>query len=173
MSVSIQIKLSPATVARLRQLQDWPARVAPALQEAMDLQNQFSLARISEKYVSFPRESPPTPDGVRLITGKLRQSLRATPAVASGNGVTSSIGSNRAQAYILEHGGVTRPHVIKARKAKALYFMGKTGGVFCRSVNHPGSKIAARHYVARGVTDRLAEYQTAFAQAITAASQGN
>lgn len=46
-------------------------------------------------------------------------------------------------AAILHFGGKTRPHEIRAKKRKALHFL----GIFRKKVNHPGSDIPARPYM--------------------------
>lgn len=43
-----------------------------------------------------------------------------------------------------------RAHVIRARSAKALRFMGRGGVVFRKSVNHPGNR--AYHFLSRATT---------------------
>lgn len=53
-------------------------------------------------------------------------------------------GTNKAYAAIHQFGGTTRPHVIKPRYKRALAF----GGVIVRQVNHPGSRIPARPFLA-------------------------
>lgn len=53
-------------------------------------------------------------------------------------------GTNKAYAAIHQFGGTTRPHVIKPRDKRALAF----GGVIVRQVNHPGSRIPARPFLA-------------------------
>jgi len=55
-----------------------------------------------------------------------------------------------------------------AKNAKALAF----GGIFRRSVNHPGSTIEGRHFVQRGITDRLPDYGSAFTRTILAFWKG-
>lgn len=58
--------------------------------------------------------------------------------IRTGSGVVVRIFSTKATAPILEHG--SKPHVIRARKARALRFVigGKT--IFRRRVNHPGTR---------------------------------
>lgn len=58
--------------------------------------------------------------------------------IRTGSGVVVRIFSTKDTAPILEHG--SRPHVIRARRARALRFVvgGKT--VFRRKVNHPGTR---------------------------------
>lgn len=76
--------------------------------------------------------------------GHLRDSYTYLVDIA---GEYTEIGSNMVYAAIHHFGGKTKPHVIKARKAKALAF----GGRFAKKVNHPGSEMPARP--ALGLTD--------------------
>lgn len=75
--------------------------------------------------------------GILQVSGDLKNSFTWQP---TATGVT--IGTNRVQAAIQNFGGVTRPHVIRARRKKALAWPGGPGPV--KKVNHPGSKIPAR-----------------------------
>lgn len=62
-----------------------------------------------------------------------------------------TVGSDREYAAIHQFGGVTRAHIIRAKKGKALKF----GGRFFRKVNHPGSKFDPRPFIpvtTRGLT---------------------
>lgn len=55
------------------------------------------------------------------------------------NTLTIRIGS--ARPYALMHHEGTRRHVIRARNAKALRFVGRNGEIiFAKAVNHPGTK---------------------------------
>ena len=56
---------------------------------------------------------------------------------------TAQIGTNIVYAAIQHLGGKTSPHKITAKNKKALAF----GGLLRKSVNHPGSEIAARPYL--------------------------
>jgi hypothetical protein len=74
-----------------------------------------------------------------FFTGRLRQGI-GSRTESSPEAVTITIfGTASYLPYVLDG---TRPHVIAARNAKALRWMGKGGiGVnFARSVNHPGTK---------------------------------
>ncbi|MGK0740171.1 phage virion morphogenesis protein, partial [Yokenella regensburgei] len=53
------------------------------------------------------------------------------------------VGTNVVYARIHQEGGKTRPHVIRPRNKKALYFNGR----FAAKVNHPGSDIPARPFL--------------------------
>ena len=69
-------------------------------------------------------------------------------------------------ALIHEYGGVTRPHRIVARNAKALAFSFQGRLTFRRSVNHPGSNIPARRPLQRTIEERLPNYERALSNAI-------
>lgn len=72
-------------------------------------------------------------------TGGLKASIRRYWTRSSGKKLTVAVGSNRKIAE-LHHEG-TKPHVIRARNAKALRYQGSNGEiVFAKSVNHPGTK---------------------------------
>jgi len=97
-----------------------PAGLLRALLVTMKLQNVLTVSHIQEKYASFPKDQPPTMDGLRVITNRLRSSYTdASPAI-DGNNITSSIGSNVEYAAIQEFGGQTAAHDIVARNGKAL-----------------------------------------------------
>ncbi|TXE27145.1 phage virion morphogenesis protein [Serratia marcescens] len=53
------------------------------------------------------------------------------------------VGTNVVYARIHNEGGTTRPHVIRAKDKRALYFNGR----FAKQVNHPGSRIPARRFL--------------------------
>jgi phage gpG-like protein len=57
------------------------------------------------------------------------------------------IGSDLVYAGIHQEGGKTKAHIIRARHAKALAFMGSGGMVFRKSVQHPGSVIPRRRFL--------------------------
>lgn len=68
----------------------------------------------------------------------------ASSIVQSFDAASAQVGTNVVYAAIQNFGGQTRPHTIAPKNAKALHF----GGVFAKKVNHPGSKIPARPYLA-------------------------
>lgn len=80
-------------------------------------------------------------------TGRLAGSI--TP---SYDATSATVGTNLVYAAIHQFGGQTRPHVILPKNGKALRF----GNVLVKRVNHPGSKIPARPYLALTETDNLA-----------------
>lgn len=72
-------------------------------------------------------------------TGRLKASV-----VQLYDPTSAVVGTNLVYAAIHQFGGKTRPHVIRARNKKALHFNGR----FAKSVNHPGSDIPARPFLA-------------------------
>lgn len=84
------------------------------------------------------------PGGARSLgvrSGALRNSVRMEKTGAA----EVTVGTHLPYAAIHEFGGTTRPHVIRAKRANALRFVGSDGEVwYAKSVNHPGSKIPAR-----------------------------
>jgi hypothetical protein len=79
-------------------------------------------------------------------TGRLRASIRKTPAFSS-RGPLFRVEATVDYAQYVEND--TRPHVIKARNAKVLRF--KVGGrvVYAKLVHHPGTK--GQHFMAKAV----------------------
>ncbi len=69
----------------------------------------------------------------------LRKSINFTTA-----GRQLTIASPKPYAAIHQLGGQTRPHVIRARRKKALNW---GGNKFAKSVRHPGSKIPSRPFL--------------------------
>ena len=81
---------------------------------------------------------------VPVDTGRLRRSFK----VKSVSGKRAVVGAHYT-AYFVDAG--PKPHIIKAKKAKGLYFKAKNGNtVFTRSVHHRG-------YKARPFRQRMAE----------------
>jgi hypothetical protein len=91
-SAEIQIRLSPA-VQRLIS-RGAPSVVLAAIARALDRENELTLGAAQKERLSFPRTSPPTPEGLRVQTNRLRQSLNRAPARIVGGAVISAIGSN-------------------------------------------------------------------------------
>lgn len=111
MTPSLQVTFTPAAQAVLDRFQTLPQRVLVAIKRGMDYENQHTVAIIQRDFLSFPKQSPPTRDGLRVITNRLRGSVRATKAVISGSAVTASIGSNVQYAAAHEFGFSGRVNV--------------------------------------------------------------
>jgi hypothetical protein len=70
-------------------------------------------------------------------TGHYRRSITHTTANFAGGSVTAAFGSNAPYARVVEAG--SEPHVITAKRAKALRFTIGKKVLFRRRVNHPGT----------------------------------
>jgi phage gpG-like protein len=165
-SVSIKIELDANSRRWLRDLREFAPKVMGAVAQAMERENALSVGAITTERLSFPKEGPTVAIGLRVITNRLRGSIRATVPEISGTDVTSTIGSNVKYAAIHEFGGRTAPHVIKAKPGKTLAFSIGGKQVFAKSVNHPGSKMPARRYVSGVVEERAPRYTEAIGAAI-------
>ena len=161
MSTTIEIKVSGDAQEYLGKVSNRGA-VLPAVARTLDDQNQLTVGHIFRRYVSFPSDSPVSQTTLRTKTGGLRRSIRQSYPKITGDGIVSAIGSNVEYAAILEEGGTTAPHVILPKRKKALAFGGRVYG----KVNHPGSRITGRHFVRRGIEDRLNDYSSAIASTI-------
>ena len=91
-----------------------------ALLGAMNQQNELTVDYIKRVYASFPQQEPTTMEGLRTISGRLRQGYWASEAVIDASGVRSTIGNPVVYAAIQEFGGQTKAHDIVARNGKAL-----------------------------------------------------
>jgi phage gpG-like protein len=159
MSDPITITLSPAAVRLLAAAKNFPVA---QLARAIDRENQFTVGYIQRNKLSL---RGPTTLGV--VTNRLRSSIRASKAVNYGDVIESGIGSNVVYAGIHEFGGTTRPHVIEAKNGKALSFRLPSGATICRRrVNHPGSKIPARHYIENSIRERMPAISEALSKVV-------
>lgn len=77
------------------------------------------------------------------IPGMLRASIRAEREAPGA----WAVGPTAEYGRIHEFGGTTRPHVIRARRAKALAFVMGNQLMLRQSVHHPGSHIPPRPYL--------------------------
>lgn len=103
--------------------------------------------------------------GLHVRSGALINSVAASKKITNdGHGnVTGEIGSvGVPYARIHEFGGTTRPHVIRPRNASVLAFQKNGQDVFARFVNHPGSKIPARPYLAPALKTKQEEILKTF-----------
>lgn len=105
---------------------------------------------------------------LNVRSGNLRASINdSDPPVVTGSAVFGRVTQSGDVKYgrIHEKGGQTKPHVIEA-KGKALAFLmgGKT--VFAARVNHPGSKIPARPYMAPSLAELADEISLGLKRAI-------
>jgi phage gpG-like protein len=80
--------------------------------------------------------------------------------------IIGSAGTNVKYAAIHEYGGVTRAHVIQARKKKALAFQVGGVGLVRKSVQHPGSKMPERSFLRSSLRDNEEKIKKAIEQAV-------
>ena len=73
--------------------------------------------------------------GVR--TGRLKRSIKMSRDRTVTGKYAVLIGSDVRHALVHHQGA--RPHIIKAKSGGTLVFRGRSGTVFTKSVNHPGS----------------------------------
>lgn len=90
-------------------LDEWRPKFLAAAVKAIDLQNELTLSTTAEKRLSFSRDKPPTMEGLRMQTGRLRQSFQKGKAIqdaakAEGETIVSAIGSNVQYAAVHEFG---------------------------------------------------------------------
>lgn len=88
-----------------------------------------------------PRQDKSKTHPLLKMSGTLWRSIK--PDEPTNNSIT--ISSHTAYSAIHQLGGQTRPHVIKFKHKKALFWPGAKHPV--KSVNHPGSKIPARPFM--------------------------
>lgn len=130
----------------------FPPELEKALQRMADRvrNRQPLLQEISERMYkavmdNFEQEGRPVKWSPVSRTGKILQKdghLVSSIGTYSDND-RAVVGTNIIYARIQNQGGVTRPHVIRPKNKKALYFNGR----FAKQVNHPGSDIPARPFL--------------------------
>lgn len=103
----------------------------------------------------FRRSGDPGPTYIVNRTGRLSASLRAT-VTNKGGRLVLALHMDGKQARILEEGGKTRPHLIRAKRASVLsFFWPKIGRqAFFYEVHHPGSTFKARRVLASSVEEK-------------------
>jgi phage gpG-like protein len=94
------------------------------------------------------RSGPPLSDKLTHRSGALGRSIKHVEPRKSGNDFVGGLTANTPYARIHELGGRTGPHVILPRSGSFLRFEVSGRVVFVRRVNHPGSNIPARPYLA-------------------------
>jgi len=105
MSAPITIKLRPEDEQLLRDLKNWPAQLPKRIARALDRQNDATVSYTQRTYLSFPKHGPTVLNGLRVISNRLRGSLRSSKAVIDATKITSAIGSNVKYAAVHEFGG--------------------------------------------------------------------
>lgn len=142
----IEIKIASDTVTTAL------ARLAQGLGNTAPLMTQLAgvlLFAVEENFAQGGRPAwaglkPPVAkrrQGGQLLvdSGRLKNSL-----TVHADATSAVVGTNVKYAAIHQFGGQTAPHVIKPRYKKALAF----NGLVVKQVNHPGSRIPARPFLA-------------------------
>lgn len=94
---------------------------------------------------NFAQQGRPAWLGIKRDGMILQKSGRlASSIVAVSDNDSATVGTNVEYAAIHQFGGKTKPHVILPRNKKALAFNGRV----VKKVNHPGSDIPARPFLA-------------------------
>lgn len=119
------------------EFRDWLDKLSTRCQHREPLMNKVAgimLDAVDENFIQGGR-----PAWKPLMkTGHLHGSIE--PFADNNQAV---VGTNVVYARIHQMSGKTRPHIIRPRNKKALYFNGR----FASQVNHPGSDIPARPFL--------------------------
>lgn len=119
----------------------------------------------------YVKEQKLTGQMLKNRTGTLRRSINYALSIED-QGLTAVVGTNLVYAAIHEYGGVTRAHVIEARKKKALAFQVGGQSLVRRSVQHPGSKMPERSFLRSSLRENEARIKTAIAAAVSRGVKG-
>jgi len=187
--IIIGIDSNAAQIAQ--QVKTFPARVGVAIAKALDLENQLTVGYIDARKLS--QRGAMT---LGVVTNRLRSSMRATPAIVTGNSVESSIGSNVKYAGVHEFGidkdvtvrGYTRE--ISGKKGRGIavqdfqpIFDSRTGKISRykkagkRNVTGEAQvksfqrhmKLPARAYIRTSLEERAPDYKRSISEAIVTA----
>ena len=187
--IIIGIDSNAAQIAQ--QVKTFPARVGVAIAKALDLENQLTVGYIDARKLS--QRGAMT---LGVVTNRLRSSMRATPAIVTGNSVESSIGSNVKYAGVHEFGidkdvtvrGYTRE--ISGKKGRGIavqdfqpIFDSRTGKISrykkAGKRNVSGEvqvrsfqrhmKLPARAYIRTSLEERAPDYKRSISEAIVTA----
>lgn len=90
-------------------------------------------------------------ESTSLFPERMRALLWMRKLETTPDGFKTEFGAS-GMAAIMDQGGKTEPHTIRARRVRALRYPGDIGVMFSRSVQHPGSRFRKR-----GFMDKAAE----------------
>jgi hypothetical protein len=86
---------------------------------------------------------------VRVRSGRLLSSIRKRRGVTTRGPYVEIVAGGRTARYALFEEQGTRPHIIRARRRKALRFMQGGQVRFARAVRHPGTR--GSHFLTRAL----------------------
>ena len=104
-NAQIKLTLTPEAEAIVSKMEKMPADMVAAVARAMDTGNQLAIANIQQNHLTGQGPFPVEQHKLGRVTGLLRQSVHASPAVVQGTKISSAIGSNLVYAAIHEFGG--------------------------------------------------------------------
>lgn len=173
--MEVKIKLSAEAAQVIRNTDQLPANMRPAIMATMDKQNELTANHIIQDYLSFPSSEPPVDIGCRAVTTRLRKSLRASKTEESGGRYVSAIGSNvvyaAAQEFGFEGEETVSPHMRRQVKRETHFGLRRNvqkADIGVRSYTRH-MHIKGRGFVQRGLADRAGDYSTALSKAIVEA----
>lgn len=140
MPFTVQVFIDQATL----RLTSMPERVRAALRSVILKDGPVLARRVRQKLSG---------EVLHIRSGRLINSIYAR-MVENPKELYGEVGSQGVPyARIHELGGRTRPHMIYPRNAMALRFMIGDRVIFAKSVNHPGSVIPQRSYLASSLEE--------------------
>jgi len=157
MAFSVQVSGDEALIARINSM---GGKVRSNL-----VAEVTTLALRLQKYIRTEKLSGQV---LNKKTGALQSSVFQEVNVTS-HGVIATVGAGKDVPYaaIHEFGGVTKPHDILPKNAKALHFYIGGKEVFAKVVHHPGSKMPERSYIRSSLADLKQEIISGMKDAVT------
>jgi|ERR1035437_4294973 phage gpG-like protein len=191
MSQEIAFELTPKAQRLLQTLRNAPMSAPKDIAAAMDKENLATVSHIQTAYLSFSKGGPAVAIGLRVQSNRLRGAAWASPAVVSGNTISSAIGDNVKYAAIHEFGGTihhaarsgtvrlktdARGNLVGQRKNARLAVFAKASHKRVKEVGFRSEaydiEMPARHMFQRGITDRSEAYSRRISAAVIAAMKG-
>ena len=167
MSVNAQITLAPEARRALARIERFPDAMGRAIAATLDRENEMTVGRSVEHYLSGPR---PRRLGVR--SGRLRRSIRRLPTKVRGNAVESAIGTNVEYAGAHERGFSGSVQVPAHSRTVTQAFGVPIAPVRAQVRAHSRQvRIPARPFLRPAVADRIPDYETSLSRAIVRAAQ--
>ncbi len=173
---TITIKLDPEAEALIAKLKAIPTEGLIAMAKALDQQNHLTVGHAFRKYLSFPKDGPTTPIGLRAISNRLRGSYAPAPAVISGQRIESAIGSNVSYAAVHEF-GFDGEVGVRAHTRRLFRNTSSTGRRLKKKVQTGVTQVGehtmhmhmpARAPIQHAIADRKASYGEALGRALIA-----
>src|ERR1035437_152631 len=140
MSAQIKLQLAPEAERIVRNLQTMPTDMVAAVARAMDQGNQLAVSQIQRFHLTGKGPFPVEEHKLGRVSGLLRESVSASPAVVQDTKVRSSIGSTVVYAAIHEFGGLQ----YRATKEKKVRLHVDARGALVRQLKHSNLAVFAR-----------------------------